>query len=62
MLAVELRTAKLIPGFFYQFLVFGNFRAECSQQVAHDGRIDTYIKRLFTASLLSCERPPAKRR
>ena len=43
MLAVELRTAELISGFFYQLLVVGNLRAERGQQVAHDGRVDTYI-------------------
>ena len=42
-LAVELRTAELVSGFFYQFLVIGNFGAERRQQVAHDSRVDTYI-------------------
>ena len=42
-LAVELRTAELVSGFFYQFLVIGNFGSERRQQVAHDSRVDTYI-------------------
>ena len=47
MLPVELRVAEPVARILYQDLVFRHFRAECGQQVAHDGGVDADVQRFL---------------